>query len=114
MQKQEENMARKLYEKGMIEAGGPGGGGGARPSWGSGNRPGSNMQMREDYLKGQVEKSVEERGGYPTRSGEPKMTKMQQRMEARKAAAEAEPTNKREPFKFKKGGMVSSSRDYAK
>jgi hypothetical protein len=106
-------MARKLYEKGLVEGGGgPGGGGGARPSWGSGNRPGSNMQMREDYLKGQVEKSIQDRGGYPTREGVPKMTKMQERMETRKAAQGSPDYAKRLErkakfgIKFLKGGLV--------
>jgi hypothetical protein len=126
-----------MYEKGLVESGGGSGSGGSvgwragsdmglkglRSARGAPIRPSSSAPAAEpsypssataraDYLKGQVDQSVRDAGGYPTRGGKPMMTRMQQRMEARKAAAENEPVKKREPFKFRKGGMVG--RDYGK
>ena len=133
-------MARSVYDKkGMVESGGGSGSGGS-VGWRAGSdmglkglRPARGVPRsapaeapaepsyprtqvdRTSYLKGQMEQSIQDRGGYPTRGGKPMMTKMQQRMEARKAAAEAEPIKKREPFKFNKGGMVKGHcREYGK
>lgn len=100
--------------EGALSAGGGGGG------WLRGARSGSDPMT--DRAAGQIHQSVMERGGYPK-------SKMDLRMEARKAAAEARPmpTAKESWDKFKtknkikgdgglsfrKGGKVNG-RDYCK
>ena len=118
-------MARKLYEKGLFEAGAPGGGGAGRPT-GSLPKSGlSNWEKRENYLKGQIEQSVKERGGFPTSKGVPMQSKMQLRAAQRAAqqpeidrAKEAAREERKAKFgiRYNKGGMVKGgqNRDYCK
>ena len=91
-----------LDEGAPLSAGG-GGGGRALGTGGRLTRPGAGDPMT-DRAAGQIEQSVRDRGGYPTRNGQPMKTKMQERMEQRKAK-----------FNFRKGGMVKGTcRDYGK
>lgn len=149
-------MARSIYDKkGMVESGGGSGSGGSI-GWRAGSDMGlkglarggprttpastssstpaepsypSSAAARGDYLKGQVEQSVKDAGGYPTRGGKPMMTRMQQRAQMRQSAFEqnqADTASERAAaqaarkakfgIKYNKGGMVkgSQNRDYCK
>jgi hypothetical protein len=101
---------------GMIETPGAGGGRAAPPA-----RTVDRIGQRENYIKNQVEQSITDRGGYPTRGGQPLKTKMQERMEQRQANQppidEAARAARKKKFGigFSKGGMVKGQcRDYGK
>ena len=97
---------KSKYAKEEVE-GVTGGGGGAGSGYAkvtsSGLREGSAMARRENELANQVQRSIEERGGYPTRGGVPLKTKMQERMETRDAARQPPDYAKREARKAKFG-----------
>jgi hypothetical protein len=86
---------------------------GARGAGGGGS--GGGIAPRIERAQAAIERSMQERGGYPTRGGKPKMTKMQERMEERKAnppaqKSEAERAWRKYKFgSFRKGGLVTKS-----
>lgn len=71
-------------------------------------KPGSDPMT--DRAAAGIQKSIDERGGYPTRGGVPMKTKMQERMDTRKAAQGSPDYSKRmerkKSFGFSKGGKV--------
>jgi hypothetical protein len=85
-------MRRKQSELDQIEV--PGGGALPRGSGGT---------SRVDELRGMVERSVHERGGYPTRGGVQLKTKTDINRDAEQQRA------RNATQKFRKGGMVGKS-----